>query len=327
MNKFGFRGTGSGDNTQGTGGTSLQESLEQFLKSKKVEDTKAKIKETANNVVKKAEEYATKAVESVTTQSDPTPEPQPVPQPQPAPQPQPVPQPQPAQQQEPELSPEEMDKKGNQCIQQRDFVQGYTLISQAADRGNIESMNTMALGYMNGFGTEQNYYNGYLYLALAASRGNKYSMWNIGRMNLYGWGIPQDKANALRWIQRAYRAGHNYSTKSFITVLQKELDPTAADPTEEDMMAYALQLWHDDQYDMALEFAQNAVNRGCRKLQHFVGMSWDKGQGNPMDCARAIAYYEEASEAGVSESAYNLGRIYEFGKGTQKNYQLALQYY
>ncbi len=327
MNKFGFRGTGSGDNTQGTGGTSLQESLEQFLKSKKVEDTKAKIKETANNVVKKAEEYATKAVESVTTQSDPTPEPQPVPQPQPAPQPQPVPQPQPAQQQEPELSPEEMDKKGNQCIQQRDFVQGYTLISQAADRGNIESMNTMALGYMNGFGTEQNYYNGYLYLALAASRGNKYSMWNIGRMNLYGWGIPQDKANALRWIQRAYRAGHNYSTKSFITVLQKELDPTAADPTEEDMMAYALQLWHDDQYDMALEFAQNAVNRGCRKLQHFVGMSWDKGQGNPMDCARAIAYYEEAAEAGVSESAYNLGRIYEFGKGTQKNYQLALQYY
>ena len=239
--------------------------------------------------------------------------------------PQPAPQSQPVQQ--PELTPEEMDKKGNQCIQQRDFVQGYTLISQAADRGNIESMNTMALGYLNGFGTEQNYYNGYLYMALAASRGNKYSMWNIGIMNLYGFGIPQDKANALRWIQRAYRAGHNYSTKSVITVLQKELDPTAADPTEEDMMAYALQMWHDDQYDMALEFAQNAVNRGYRKLQHFVGMSWDKGQGNPMDPARAIAYYEEASEVGVSESAYNLGRIYEFGKGTQKNYQLALQYY
>ena len=383
MDKFGFRAAGTGGNNAGmgnaqsSGGTSLQESLEQFLKSQKVEDTKARMSqamtkamETANNVVKKAEECATKATESIMPQNqmlqnrmpqnqmpqnqmpqnqmpqnqmpqnqmpqsqmpqsqmpqNQTPQNQ-MPQnqmpqnqmPQPAPQSQPV--------QQPELTPEEMDKKGNQCIQQRDFVQGYTLISQAADRGNIESMNTMALGYLNGFGTEQNYYNGYLYMALAASRGNKYSMWNIGIMNLYGFGIPQDKANALRWIQRAYRAGHNYSTKSVITVLQKELDPTAADPTEEDMMAYALQMWHDDQYDMALEFAQNAVNRGYRKLQHFVGMSWDKGQGNPMDPARAIAYYEEASEVGVSESAYNLGRIYEFGKGTQKNYQLALQYY
>ena len=63
MDKLGFGGSSSGNSTPGSGNTSLQESLEQFLKSPKVEDAKVKMneamtkaKETASSVAKKAED-------------------------------------------------------------------------------------------------------------------------------------------------------------------------------------------------------------------------------------------------------------------------------
>ena len=61
MDKLGFGGSSSGNSTPGSGNTSLQESLEQFLKSPKVEDAKVKMneamtkaKETASSVAKKS---------------------------------------------------------------------------------------------------------------------------------------------------------------------------------------------------------------------------------------------------------------------------------
>lgn len=345
MDKLGFGGSSSGNSTPGSGNTSLQESLEQFLKSQKVEDAKVKMneamtkaKETASSVAKKAEEYATKAAESISEQMNTgtTASPQSQqqssqqqPMPQSAPQPAPEMMPLPEQQQtdEPEQTDEQRHEQGTKYIENRNFAKGYQLIQQAADHGFTMSMNSMGLGFLKGYGCEQNYYMGYFYLAMAATRGNKYGLWNIGNMNLYGWGISQNKSNALKWFQRASDAGHDYNTKSVITVLQKELHPNAAEPTEDDMMAYVAKLWNDSQFDMALEYAQKAVNRGYHKLQHFIGMSWDKGKGNPMDPAKAISCYKAASDRGIGESAYFLGQIYEFGKGTQKDYPLALQYY
>ena len=161
MDKLGFGGSSSGNSTPGSGNTSLQESLEQFLKSPKVEDAKVKMneamtkaKETASSVAKKAEEYATKAAESISEQMNTgtTASPQSrqqssqqQPMSQSAPQQAPEMMPQPEQQQtdEPELTDEEKFHKGQELLQQRQFGEAYMLLNEAAQNGHSMSLNCM----------------------------------------------------------------------------------------------------------------------------------------------------------------------------------------
>ena len=362
MDKFGFRAAGTGGNNAGmgnaqsSGGTSLQESLEQFLKSQKVEDTKARMSqamtkamETANNVVKKAEECATKATESIMPQNQMPQNQMPqnqmpqnqmpqnqmpqnqmpqnqmpqnqMPQnqmPQPAPQSQPV--------QQPELTDEEKFHRGQELLQQSQFSEAYTLMDEAAAHGDAMSLNSMGLGFLSGYGmSERDFYLAYYYFVRAAAKENMFSMFNLGMMNWLGWGVPQDTKNAIRWFEKAQKLGHA-TAGELLPVLRKQLDPGAPAPTEQDVMNYADSLWSEAQYDLAVEFATKAVEKGYRGVQFYLGMALDKGLGCPLDPAKAVGYYLACSDL-VRDSLYALGRIYEYGKGVEQNYQQALQYY
>lgn len=343
MDKLGFGGSSSGNSTPGSGNTSLQESLEQFLKSPKVEDAKVKMneamtkaKETASSVAKKAEEYATKAAESISEQMNTgtTASPQSrqqssqqQPMSQSAPQQAPEMMPQPEQQQtdEPELTDEEKFHKGQELLQQRQFGEAYMLLNEAAQNGHSMSLNCMGWGNLSGYGMwERDYYRAYNCFIKAALKENMFAMWNLGVMNWLGWGVPQDIKNAIRWFEKAQKLGHA-TAGELLPVLRKLADLNAPDPSELDVLNYGRELWSHAQYDMAIEFATNAIQKGYRTPQIFLGKAYDGGLGCSMNPAKAIEYFK--ASAFIDQSLYALGKNYEYGIGVERNYQLALQYY
>lgn len=50
-------------------------------------------------------------------------------------------------------------------------------------------------------------------------------------------------------------------------------------------------------------------------------------EGESADVKTIIAHYEKAAASGIAEAQYNLGLIHFSGKGTPKDYPLAMEYW
>lgn len=107
-----------------------------------------------------------------------------------------------------------------------DSKRAIRLLEQAWELGDVESANTLANIYCNGFGdVPQDFQEGLKYARLAAEKGNTDSMVILALAYEFGDGVEADKEEALRWFERAGRAGDRYS----ITILCRrysDLEPT-----------------------------------------------------------------------------------------------------
>ena len=70
-----------------------------------------------------------------------------------------------------------------------------------------------------------------------------------------------------------------------------------------------------------------AAEAGDAKAQFNLGVMYDEGKGIPQDDAEAVKWYRLAAEAGIAGAQCRLGRMYDFGKGVPQNYTEAMKWY
>ena len=58
-----------------------------------------------------------------------------------------------------------------------------------------------------------------------------------------------------------------------------------------------------------------------------MGCCYRHGDGVKKDAAKAMEWYEKASELGETDAMLSLGRMYECGEGVKKDLQKAAQWY
>ncbi|RII33004.1 hypothetical protein D2A34_19415 [Clostridium chromiireducens] len=63
------------------------------------------------------------------------------------------------------------------------------------------------------------------------------------------------------------------------------------------------------------------------KDKYELGLQYLKRYNDNEDLKKAIKLFESSSEQGNDESSFNLAEIYYYGRGVEKDYKLALQYY
>jgi TPR repeat protein len=63
------------------------------------------------------------------------------------------------------------------------------------------------------------------------------------------------------------------------------------------------------------------------KDKHALGLHYLKRYDDNEDLKKAIKLFESSSEQGNDESSFNLAEIYYYGRGVEKDFKLALQYY
>ena len=70
--------------------------------------------------------------------------------------------------------------------------------------------------------------------------------------------------------------------------------------------------WRGD-YATALQEFKPLAEHGLAGAQYNLGVMYDKGKGVPQDDAEAVKWYRKAAEQGVAEAQYNLGFMYRNG--------------
>ncbi|KTC85900.1 tetratricopeptide repeat protein [Legionella drozanskii] len=83
----------------------------------------------------------------------------------------------------------------------------------------------------------------------------------------------------------------------------------------------------EDNYLKALESYQLAAQKGDAVGEYDLGLIYEKGKGLPVDYAKAQALFTKSSDKGYSEAMTQLAGMYFNGLGAERNEQKALQLY
>ena len=79
----------------------------------------------------------------------------------------------------------------------------------------------------------------------------------------------------------------------------------------------------------AFEFkaTQDGANKGKPGSQYNLGLLYQEGKGVRQDYSKAIEWYEKSANQGYSDAQYNLGLLYQEGKGVRQDYPKAIKWY
>ena len=69
----------------------------------------------------------------------------------------------------------------------------------------------------------------------------------------------------------------------------------------------------------------SAANKGKLKAMYEVGRLYERGRGVNMNLPNAIKWYQKASDSGQHSAQARLGIMYFEGRGVKQNYQQALK--
>jgi len=69
------------------------------------------------------------------------------------------------------------------------------------------------------------------------------------------------------------------------------------------------------------------AEQGDAQAQYNLGVMYDNGKGVPQDYIKAVQWYTKSAEQGFAVSQYNLGVMYDNGKGVPQDYIEAAKWY
>ena len=80
-------------------------------------------------------------------------------------------------------------------------------------------------------------------------------------------------------------------------------------------------------YAIAIQEWIPLAEQGNSAAQYNVGLLYEKGRGVPQDYGEAYTWYSLSAEKGVTASQYGLGYLYDKGLGIPQDFTLAIKWY
>jgi eukaryotic-like serine/threonine-protein kinase len=184
-------------------------------------------------------------------------------------------------------------------------------ILAAANRGDATAQNQLGVKYAQGEdGLPRDDIKAVEWYRKAANQGLAKAETNLGDMYFYGrGGLPQSYLDALSWYLKAaqqnwpdaqYRLGYMYE-KGYGT---------------------------DKDVQHAVQLYRSAAEGGYAEAQNLLGILYATGSdGLTEDDKGAIGWYQKAADQKLAKAEKNLGDMYFFGRGTDRDYQTAMSWY
>lgn len=101
---------------------------------------------------------------------------------------------------------------------------------------------------------------------------------------------------------------------------------TVASLTGEDFFNQGIEYEKEDNYAEAIKAYKTASEMGNIDATYNLGVLYDHGRGVKEDVEQAFRLYKQAEEANDAWGQNAVGRCYYYGRGTEKNEALGLQY-
>ncbi|QCK16702.1 tetratricopeptide repeat protein [Mangrovivirga cuniculi] len=181
----------------------------------------------------------------------------------------------------------------------------YDAIKVGAQAGMSEAQFFLGKMYANGKGEAKDIDKALKYYRKAADQGNAKAMNNIGVQYYSGKNIPQDYAKAIYWWEKASELGNQVSTRNLGVV-------------------YRFGRGVDKDLLKASNYFNDAVDNGNYKAYLDLGYMHESEME---DYQSAMIYFSYAAKNGVAAGFKEMGDVYRYGKGINRNLSIAKRLY
>ena len=261
---------------------------------------------------------------------------------------------------EAKVSAAEALKEGSEAYDRKDYAEAMRWYRKAADQGNAAAQNniggctrmagawrrttprrcagiarrptrdmpsrsTASAGCtQNGRGVAQDYAEAMRWYRKAADQGNAVAQYNLGGLYENGRGVAQDYAEAMRWYRKAADQGIRRRAVqprrctrmagAWRRTTPRRCAGIARPPTRDmppprttsagcTRMAGA---WRRTDAE-AMRWYRKAADQGNAIAQYNLGWMYENGRGVVQDDAEAMQWYRKAADQGYAAAQYNIG--------------------
>jgi hypothetical protein len=95
-----------------------------------------------------------------------------------------------------------------EALHKKDYKKAYSLFLQAANAGNAEAQDNLAILIREGKGTSKNLTDAVSWLRKSAEQGYADAQYQLGNMYEFGKGLEQSYQEAARWYLKSAKQGH-----------------------------------------------------------------------------------------------------------------------
>jgi TPR repeat protein len=197
----------------------------------------------------------------------------------------------------------------------RDIREARSWFEKAARQGYAPAQVNLAVTYLNGWGTSQNYGAALNWLNAAAKQGHSRAYANLGILYMNGWGVRRDYAQAFNYLQLGADAGdagaqanlgylydgglgvvQDYSAAAHWYRLSAEQGNALGQNNLADLLLRGLGV--PQSYKEAFYWFQKSAAQGYTAAQIKLGFLLMNGLGTSKDPAAAYSWILAASKAG-----------------------------
>ena len=171
---------------------------------------------------------------------------------------------------------------------------------KAARRDYAPAQVNLAVLYLNGWGTAQNYGAALYWLTAAAKQGALSAYADLGVLYMNGLGVRRDYAEARKYFELAAKAGDS-GAQSYLGYL------------------YDRGLGVVQDYDLASHWYRLSAENGYALGQYNLAVMFHRGQGVRQSYQEAFHWFEKAAQQGHTAARIDLGFLLMNGLGTAKD--------
>ncbi|KAG0220642.1 hypothetical protein BGW41_007665, partial [Actinomortierella wolfii] len=203
-----------------------------------------------------------------------------------------------------------MTEIGKDCVIHSDYSNAVFWFREAAELGYAEAQRCLGNQYFYGRGIGKDFVEAAKWYRLSAEGGDEEGQYNLGLLFDLGLGVEQDDRAAFGWYSKSAEQGKRVANFALASM-------------------YELGIGVEQDVDKALNLFQSEASKisfsNCR-IDHVEWLT-SPDYRLPTSETDAVALYREGAKKGYSAAQYNLGRMYEKGRGVSKNTEQALKWY
>ena len=76
-----------------------------------------------------------------------------------------------------------------------------------------------------------------------------------------------------------------------------------------------------------MQWYRKAAEQGFAQAQYNLGVMYENGRGVRQDYIQAVQWYRKAAEQGIAQAQYNLGLMYAKGEGVRRDHKIAKEWF
>ncbi|MGP8202093.1 MAG: protein kinase domain-containing protein [Limisphaerales bacterium] len=201
---------------------------------------------------------------------------------------------------------------------------------QAAKAGNSEAEDHLGYMYLYGLGGETNCDEAVKWFRKAAEATNSSGQNDLGWMYEHGWGVVKDPAEAIKWYSKAAKAG-DLAGQQNLKRMQDDEERQEAE-TKKAALARAQQeareaerrrIYEESDVGALVVLATNGNSDAAVSL----GLIFQNGRGVNKDYKQARQWFVQAALEENPAGQTNLGLMYKNGLGVETNYEEAFYWF